>query len=95
MSILYEIRKRGRYAVLPVICALGTTYFGYHMVHGEYGLLAYWRLTKEIQSLSGERDQVLAQRKASEHLCGLALWTATCWMSGQERPWAMPMPRIW
>jgi cell division protein FtsB len=71
MSILIEIRKRGRYAILPVVCALGTTYFGYHMVHGEYGLLAYWRLTKEIQSLTSERDLVLAQRKAAEHRVAL------------------------
>ena len=71
MLILIEIRKRGRYAILPVVCALGTTYFGYHMVHGEYGLLAYWRLTKEIQSLTSERDLVLAQRKAAEHRVAL------------------------
>jgi cell division protein FtsB len=71
MSILIEIRKRGRYAILPVVCALGTTYFGYHMIHGEYGFLAYLRLNKEIQTLTAERDQAIAQRKAAEHRVAL------------------------
>jgi cell division protein FtsB len=71
MSILVEIRKRGRYAILPVVCALGTTYFGYHMIHGEYGFLAYMRLNKEIQTLTAEREQAIAQRKAAEHRVAL------------------------
>jgi cell division protein FtsB len=71
MSILSEIRKRGRYALLPVMCALATTYFGYHMVHGEFGLLAYWRLNQEIATLQKEYDSVLATRRALDHRDGL------------------------
>ena len=71
MSILIEIRKRGRYAILPVLCALATTYFGYHMVHGEFGLLAYWRLNKEIATLQKEYASVAMTRKALEHRTGL------------------------
>lgn len=71
MSILSEIRKRGRYAVLPVACALGISYFGYHMVHGEFGLLSYWRLTKEIDQLKAERDAMLAKHARIEHRVAL------------------------
>ncbi len=71
MSILAEIGKRGRYAALPVLCALATSYFGYHMVHGEFGLLAYWRLNQGIAALEKEHGAVMAQRKALEHRTGL------------------------
>ena len=84
-----EIRKRGRYALLPVLCALATTYFGYHMVHGEFGLLAYWRLTQEIATLQKDHDQVVATRERRSNIAtvfyGPAASIPTWWMSGRAK----------
>lgn len=62
MSLLDEIRRRSRSVIWPVICALLMVYYGYHLLEGERGLKAWWRLNQEIAIASGTRDDVKAER---------------------------------
>lgn len=61
----YKKRRIGRF-VMPAITVAFLSYFGYHSVHGEYGLEA----TKKFQAQKAEREQKLAvlqvKRKALE-----------------------------
>ena len=47
MAILHEIRKRARRVAAPALGALLAVYFTYHMVQGEYGLIAYLQLKSQ------------------------------------------------
>jgi cell division protein FtsB len=77
MMVLQEIRKRAGFIAGPVLGVSLMCYFGYHLVQGERGLLAWLRLTQEIKAaqtklgqLDGERARL--DRRASllrpEHL---------------------------
>jgi cell division protein FtsB len=49
MMVLQEIRKRAGFIAGPVLGISLMCYFGYHLVQGERGLLAWLRLTQEIK----------------------------------------------
>lgn len=61
----YKKRRLGRF-ILPAITAAFLAYFGYHSVHGEFGLKA----TEQFERQKAERQQKLAvlqlKRKALE-----------------------------
>ena len=61
----YKKRRFGRF-VLPAITAAFLAYFGYHSIHGEFGLKA----TEKFLQQKAERQQKLAElqhrRKALE-----------------------------
>ena len=48
MGLLQEFRNRARYVVGPVLglCAIG--YFAYHGVHGDRGLIAWWKVKQRV-----------------------------------------------
>lgn len=48
MGLLQEFRNRARYVVGPVLglCAIG--YFAYHGVHGDRGLIAWWKIKQRV-----------------------------------------------
>ncbi|MHA1566595.1 MAG: FtsB family cell division protein [Alphaproteobacteria bacterium] len=46
---MLEIRVRAKQAVLPILGALVVGYFSYHMVQGEYGVLAYLQLQAKVE----------------------------------------------
>ncbi len=48
MGLLQEFRDRARYVVGPVLglCAIG--YFAYHGVHGDRGLIAWWKVKQRV-----------------------------------------------
>ncbi len=48
MGFLYDIRLRVRHMIGPLIGICSIVYFGFHVVHGERGLLTYWRLKQVI-----------------------------------------------
>lgn len=62
MGVFFEVRWRARAAIVPTLCACAIAYFGYHAVKGERGLLAYVRLSSEIESLQAELAEVDAKR---------------------------------
>ena len=56
-----KIRNTGRFLV-PVIAAGFITYFGYHSIHGERGLLAKERFEEQSVLLQQELDKLIAKR---------------------------------
>ncbi len=54
MSLMLEVRRRARYAALPLICAMAIGYFGYHAVQGERGLVSWLRLSHEVERVEAE-----------------------------------------
>jgi cell division protein FtsB len=48
MSLIFELRRRAKAAITPVVCVCTIVYFGYYLVEGERGLYAYARLGGEI-----------------------------------------------
>lgn len=63
MKIATEFRRRLRYVVGLLLGLSAVTYFAYHTVEGDRGLLAWWQLNRDIrvaestlQTLQQERD---------------------------------------
>lgn len=79
MAVLSEIRRRARQITIPVIGACVLGYFAYHTVQGDRGLLAYWRISQEVNraqtTLNGIHDQrdTLEQRVSLLRANGLDL----------------------
>jgi cell division protein FtsB len=47
------------------------SYFGYHAIHGERGLMTWWQLRQDIRIAEAERAAVAAQRRALEQRVAL------------------------
>ena len=63
MGIVDEIKTRARHAIAPVLGAVLVGYFGYHMVQGDYGIIAYLHLKAKVGQAHAiesrvERDRV-------------------------------------
>lgn len=54
-------------SVKPVLLAFGFVYIGFHVMHGERGLYAWFKQTRFQDSLSAELRQIRAEREALEH----------------------------
>ena len=70
MAMASELRRRLRQAIGPLLAALAVTYFVYHTVEGERGLLAWWHLNRDIRAaeaaLAAQRvEQAALERRAS------------------------------
>lgn len=46
--MIYEIRLHAIKMIGPIIGVCAIAYFGFHVVHGDRGLLTYWRLKTMI-----------------------------------------------
>lgn len=71
MSLLREIRHRGRYAAGRVLCVCIMVYAGYHAYEGERGLKAWWRVTGELDAARAEQSKAKAERDRLGHRVGL------------------------
>ncbi len=71
MSIAYELRRRGRDVIAPMVCALAIGYFGYHAVQGDRGLVAWLRLSHEITLVKADLAAARAERETLEHRVAL------------------------
>ena len=65
MMLLVEFRRRARLVLGPFLGLTAVVYFAYHTVQGDRGMLAWWRLNKEIKQaedtlaqLEDERDNL-------------------------------------
>ena len=67
MSVLYETRKRIRQVAPQVAAALAVAYFAYHAIEGERGVLAYVKLSDELESAQLIAGQVAEERAELEH----------------------------
>jgi cell division protein FtsB len=71
MSFARELRRRARHVVGPLIGIMVASYFGYHAVEGNRGLLAWHRMTAEIAGAEARLDQITKSREALEHRVSL------------------------
>ena len=67
MSFFGEIRKRARHVIGPVLGISAIYYFGYHVIHGERGLIAYRELLLRIQDAQAELVRVSDDREALQN----------------------------
>ena len=66
MEIGREIRRRLNQVALPLLGACLSTYFVFHAIHGDRGLLAWLRLNQELKIASSEAAQAAVLRGALE-----------------------------
>ncbi len=71
MSASGEIRRRARHVAGPALVAALIGYFGYHAVQGEHGLIAWWRITQQIERVEATLDETRAEREALERRVAL------------------------
>ena len=71
MIIVAELRKRARHVVAPVLGACLMGYFGYHLVQGERGLLAWLRLDNELREAQATAAEVRRERDTLERRVSL------------------------
>jgi cell division protein FtsB len=66
MSIVFEIRRRARLIVGPVLGISLCAYFAYHLVQGDRGLTAWLRLTQQVRDARVTLAAAEAERKTLE-----------------------------
>ncbi len=66
MGLKYEIRKRARHAIAPVLFLCFAAYLAYHTVNGERGLIAWVHVTKELTQVNGDLTRARAERARLE-----------------------------
>ncbi len=71
MAIWFELKRRLKDVVGPVlgICVVG--YFVYHSIEGERGILSLLRLSEEVQQARLNYDDLKREREALERRAGL------------------------
>ena len=62
MTILREIRVRGRKILPTVLAASLIGYFGYHALHGERGFLAWRELRRDLVVVQRVEAKLAAER---------------------------------
>ncbi len=66
MEFWFAIRRRGRALIAPTLLLLIATYFAYHAIQGQRGLIAYARLSLKVERAEVELRTVAAEKRASE-----------------------------
>lgn len=66
----HKNRKLGRF-VLPCVTIAFLSYFGYHCIHGDYGLRAADAFERQRFERSAELEALVARRKNLERQVGL------------------------
>ncbi len=62
MGFLHDMGMRARQMIGPLIGICSIAYFGFHVVHGDRGLLTYWRLQQKIIETQPLLDEARNQR---------------------------------
>jgi len=63
--------KRVKQVLAPLIGAALVTYFAYHAVQGDRGLLAWWQLRHQMAALELELESIETEREYLEHKISL------------------------
>jgi cell division protein FtsB len=66
MIVLRALRKRLHLVTGPLLGIALTGYFAYHLVEGDRGLKAWFRLNRELQAGTANLETVRGQRAALE-----------------------------
>jgi cell division protein FtsB len=64
MIVMRALRKRAQFIVGPALGIALTSYFAYHLVEGDRGLNAWFRLNRETRNATANLEAVRAQRAA-------------------------------
>ncbi len=71
MQALDAIRLRARVIIGPILGISLVIYFAYHLVQGDRGLIAWLRLTQQINAAHATLAQVEAERDPLAHRVSL------------------------
>jgi cell division protein FtsB len=71
MFILAAIRRRARFVVGPLIGLSLIGYFGYHLVEGDRGLVAWMRLSQQIREANTTLAELRSEREALDRRVSL------------------------
>src|SRR6185437_9852219 len=71
MLVLDAIRQRARVIIGPILGISLVAYFAYHLVQGDRGLIAWLRLTQQINEAHMTLAQVQAERDPLAHRVSL------------------------
>lgn len=71
MMVLQEIKRRAGLIAGPVLGVSLMCYFGYHLVQGERGLLAWLQLTQEVKLAKTQLAELDQQRSALDRRVSL------------------------
>jgi cell division protein FtsB len=66
MNLIKEIRMRARHVIGPVLGFSAVTYFGFHAVQGDRGLMSWWKLRQHIEVASISLREITKERLALE-----------------------------
>src|SRR3546814_871959 len=67
MLLLHEMRKRARLIAGPIFAIAVFSYFAYHSVQGDRGLIAWLQLTQQVEIAQATMEKVSRDRGALEH----------------------------
>ncbi len=67
MDLLGEIRRRARHIVGPVAGITLFGYFAYHVVQGDRGLIAWLKLSQQVETAQLQYDETVARRTEFAH----------------------------
>ncbi len=71
MSLIREIRRRGRFVVGPTLGALIVGYFILHAFQGDRGIFAWFQLRQQVAHAESIVAVTAAERGRLEHRTGL------------------------
>lgn len=64
MNLVAELRTRARHVIGPVLGILAIAYFGFHAIHGDRGLLAWWQLRQQVETARASLHLVAEEKDA-------------------------------
>jgi cell division protein FtsB len=67
MALIKDFRTYARQVVGPTLAVSVFAYFAYHAVEGDRGLLAWVKLTQEVESTEAELAKVTRTRESLAH----------------------------
>jgi len=66
MAVLRELRRRARQIAPPVLAACVLSYFAYHAIQGDRGLLAWLQLRQDLAAAQAEEARLTQERARLE-----------------------------
>lgn len=63
MNLLGEIRRRAHHIIGPVLGITLFGYFAYHVVQGDRGLIAWLKLSQQVDAAQIQYEETVAKRK--------------------------------
>ena len=67
MGLIEELRRRARHVVGPLLGIVAVSYFAYHTVHGDRGVLAYIQMRERVHEAEVRYEALERERSYWEH----------------------------